>query len=77
MMRTFETKDYGKVEVRIAMFDIDGTNLEEGIEIKGDDIGLVELHGWRDISELSSKDVNKLLQSYHTILDVFDITNKK
>lgn len=62
-MRTFETKDYGKVEVRIAMFDIDGTNLEEGVEIKGDDIGLIELHGWRDISELSSKNVNELIKN--------------
>ena len=37
-MRKIETKDYGIVEIRNAMFDIDGTTLEEGVEIKGDEI---------------------------------------
>ena len=40
MNRTVETKDYGTVEVRNAVFDLDGTTLQEGIEIKGDDIDL-------------------------------------
>ena len=60
-MRKIETKDYGIVEIRNAMFDIDGTNLEEGVEIKGDEIGLIELYGWRDIDALSSDKVNELL----------------
>ncbi len=62
MSKIIETKDYGKVEIRNAMFDIDGTNLEEGIEIKGDDIGLIELYGWRDIEELSHDEINELIK---------------
>ena len=61
-IKIIETKDYGKVEVRTAMFDIDGTNLEEGIEIKGEEIGLIEIYGWEDISELSSEDINNLIK---------------
>jgi hypothetical protein len=61
MNKIIETKDYGKVEVRTAMFDIDGTSLEEGIEIKGEEMGLIEIYGWKDISELSSKDINNLI----------------
>ena len=59
-MRKIETKDYGIVEIRNAMFDI-GHYLEEGIEIKGEEIGLIELYGWRDIDELSSDEVNELI----------------
>ena len=61
MSKIIETKDYGKVEIRNAMFDIDGTTLEEGVEIKGDEIGLIELYGWIDIDELSSDKVNELI----------------
>ena len=61
MSRIIETKDYGIVEIRNAMFDIDGTTLEEGIEIKGDKIGLIEIYGWMDIDELSSDKINKLI----------------
>jgi len=62
MSRIIETKDYGKVEIRNAMFDIDGTTLEEGVEIKGDEIGLIELYEWIDIDELSSDKINKLIK---------------
>ena len=62
MSKIIETKDYGKVEIRNAMFDIDGTNLEEGVEIKGDEIGLIELYGWRDIEELSYDEINELIK---------------
>lgn len=61
MIKIIETQDYGKVEIRNAMFDIDGTTLEEGIEIKGEEIGLIELYGWRDIEELSSDEVNEII----------------
>jgi len=61
MNRFIETQDYGKVEVRNAMFDIDGNTLEEGIEIKGEEFGLIELYGWIDIDELSSDKVNELI----------------
>ena len=62
MSRIIETKDYGKVEIRNVMFDIDGTTLEEGVEIKGDEIGLIELYEWIDIDELSSDKINKLIK---------------
>ena len=43
------------------MFDIDGTNLEEGIEIKGEEIGIIELYGWRDIEDLITTEVEDLI----------------
>ena len=61
MKKTFETELYGTVEVRPAMFDIDGTNLEEGIEIKGEEIGIIELYGWRDIEDLITAEVEDLI----------------
>ena len=61
-----ETKRYGSVEIRPAMFDIDGTNLEEGIEIKGDEIALIEIYGWHDISELNVEKVEQLIFHYLT-----------
>ena len=61
MRRTFETS-YGTVEVRPAMFDIDGTTLQEGVEVKGEDIGLIEVYGWRDIEDLTIKQVESLIK---------------
>jgi hypothetical protein len=60
MERTIDTK-YGEVTVRNAMFDIDGTTLEEGIEIKNEDVGLIEIHGRYDIDELTQSDVEQLI----------------
>jgi len=55
---------YGDIIVRQAMFDVDGTNLEEGIEIKLDDTGeLIELYGSYDISELSVDELNKVIEN--------------
>ena len=51
MSRFIETKDYGEVEVSVVMFDIDGTNLEEGIAIKSEEIGLIEVCGWNDLDD--------------------------
>lgn len=62
MSKIFNT-DYGRVEVRPAMFDIDGTTLEEGIEIKGEGLGLIELHGYRDISDLVLEEVEDIIHS--------------
>ncbi len=62
MIKIIETKYYGKVEIRNTMFDIDGTNLEEGVEIKGDEIGIIQLYGWRDIEELSYDEINELIK---------------
>jgi hypothetical protein len=49
MNKIIETKDYGIVEIRNA-------------KIKGEEIGLIELYGWRDIEELSSDKVNELIK---------------
>ena len=61
MTKEFETQ-YGTVEVRNAMFDLDGTNLEEGIEISGDGI-LLENYGYRDVEEMSVEDVEDLIEN--------------
>ena len=45
------------------MFDADGTNLEEGIEIKGDEIGLIEVYGYHDIDEMTNEDVEVLIKN--------------
>lgn len=45
MTKSFDTK-YGIVKIRPAMFDIDGTNLEEGIEVKLDDVLIGEVFGY-------------------------------
>ena len=61
MRKTFETI-YGTVEVRPAMFDVDDTTLEEGIEIIGEEVGLIEICGWRDIDELTIEDIESLIK---------------
>lgn len=58
MEKTFDT-DYGEALVRNVMLD-DGTNLEEGIEIKVND-HLIEIPGWRDLDELTDEQVNQLI----------------
>jgi len=60
--RIFSTDNYGEVSVRNVMFDIDGTNLEEGIEIKGDDIELTEIMGYYDVDDLDIEEVEELLE---------------
>ena len=47
---------------RIFMFDIDGTTLQEGVEVKGEDIGLIEVYGWRDIEDLTIQQVESLIK---------------
>ena len=61
MERTVETEEYGKVIVRHAMFDGDGTSLEEGVEFKIEDGTLLEINEWLDIEELSSSDVEAII----------------
>lgn len=55
---------YGEVEVRNAVFDVNGTDLVEGIEIKGDDIGLIEIYGYYDVEDMDKKQVEKLIKKY-------------
>ena len=62
MERTFETNKYGQVTVRNSMIEIEGdSTLIEGIEIKGDDIGLIEILKYIDIEDLSIDDVEDLI----------------
>ena len=60
MTKTFNCT-YGEVTVRTAMFDTDGTNLEEGIEVKGDEIGLIEVYGYYDVNEMTNEDVEIII----------------
>lgn len=60
MEKVFDTK-YGEVTVRNAMFDTDGTNLDEGIELKGDEIGLMEVYGYRDIEDMTEEEVEIII----------------
>jgi len=60
MTKIFNTK-HGEVTVRTAMFDTDGTSLEEGIEVKGDEIGLIEVYGHHDIEEMTEEDVEMII----------------
>jgi len=53
---------YGLVTIRPAMFDIDDTNLESGIEIKGDDIGLLEFYGYYDIENLTIDEIEEMIE---------------
>lgn len=63
MRITIDTPNYGNVTVRNAMFDIDGTNLEEGIQITGEEIdNIIEIHGYMDVSELTEDEVDDLIE---------------
>jgi hypothetical protein len=64
MERTINTPNYGTVTVRNAMFDIDGTTLEEGIEIKGENIELIEVCGYRDITDMDIDEIEQLIEDY-------------
>ena len=63
MEKTINSKKHGKLVVRNAMFDTDGTSLEEGIEIKSleGNFELIEIYGYYDVDDLSKKRVNKLI----------------
>jgi len=59
--RIVETS-YSEVELRNVMIDIDGTNLTEGIEIEGDEIGIIDVYGYYDIDELSVEEIEELIE---------------
>lgn len=63
MEKSFETK-YGTALIRYAMFDIDGTNLEEGVEIHldGEYIGR-RLGGNLDVESMTVKEVEELIEN--------------
>lgn len=61
--KTYHT-DYGDVIVRNAMFDIDGTTLEEGVEVKNPDNDLlVEINGYRDVEEFTIDELEEIIEN--------------
>ena len=61
MTKDFIT-DYGTITVRNAMFeDENGTDLYEGIELKDEYGNIKEVSGYRDIDELTSDDIEKMI----------------
>lgn len=67
MEKQFYTDNYGEVTVRNAMFDVDGTNLEEGIEIKSvnGEFDLLEIFGYYDIDDMNEDDVERLIEDHN------------
>lgn len=63
MTRTFENTSFGDVELCNIMIDLDGTNLEEGLEITVENVEKpIEIFGYYDLEEMSVKDVEELLE---------------
>jgi len=61
--KTYHT-DYGDVIVRNAMFDTDGTNLEEGVEVKNPDNNvLVEIYGYKDVEEFTIDELEEIIEN--------------
>lgn len=61
-MKKLETK-YGEVKLRVVMIDIDGTNLEEGIEVSlnGELLGqVIEI----DFDDLTITDVEEIVEYF-------------
>ena len=61
-MKKLETK-YGEVKLRVVMIDIDGTNLEEGIEVSlnGELLGqVIEI----DFDDLTIADVEEIVEYF-------------
>lgn len=63
MEKTFVT-DYGNVSVRTAVFDLDGTTLLDGIEVKSLDNSFytIEIYGYHDIEEMTVDDVERIIE---------------
>jgi hypothetical protein len=61
--RTFRKTIAGTVKVKYVMFDVDGTNLEEGIRISGDELyDDIKIYDYYDVSEMTKKQLNKILE---------------
>jgi hypothetical protein len=61
----FNTDNYGEVTVRNAMLeDPNGTDIYEGIEIKGDDVELIEIMGYYDLDDLTEDDVENFIETF-------------
>lgn len=63
MTRTIKNTSFGDVEVRNVMIDLDGTNLEEGIEITVENVEKpIEVYGYYDVEEMTINEVEDLLE---------------
>jgi hypothetical protein len=63
MEKKFDTI-YGEVTVRNAMLECnDSTTLSDGIEIKGNEIGLIEIYRHYDLDELSIEEVESIIDT--------------
>ena len=61
--KIYET-DFGAVVVRNAMLDLDGTTLDDGVEIKNELNGvLIELQGYRDVEEFTLDELEELIEN--------------
>lgn len=60
---TFNTK-HGEVNIRTAVFDTDGTNLQDGVEVKLDDELVKELYGRHvyQFEDMSVEEIEKFLE---------------
>lgn len=65
-LNTFNHYEYGDVEVRPAMFDVDGTNLQEGIEVifLEEDLPNIEIYGYVDLDELTADEVIEMIDDH-------------
>lgn len=55
---------YGEVKLRNVMLDIDGTTLEDGIDIYLNDDLVGDKIGWVDLEELTNEDAEKIINRF-------------
>lgn len=67
MLNTFSFCEYGDIEIKNVVFDLDGTNLEEGIEIsftdKDVEIPTIKIIGYIDLDEITADEVESLIEN--------------
>lgn len=63
-MEVIKETFYGTVKFSVAVFDTDGTNLQDGVEVRVDDSLVGELPGehLNKFEDMSEKDVEKFLE---------------
>lgn len=65
MLNTFSFCQYGDVEIKNVMIDVDGTNLVDGVQItfEEDEFDTIEIVGHIDLDEIEADDVEKLIEN--------------
>lgn len=64
MTKEFITPHYGIIIVSNVMLEEeDGINLYEGIELKDVEDNIIEVSGYRDIDEMTVKEIEELIES--------------